>query len=188
MYLQNDDIRLRALEPEDLDALYKWENDTDIWTISNAVEPYSRYILKEYIAYSDKTIYEKKQLRLMIELKNTDEAIGAIDIYDFDAHNLRAGIGILIENKYRQKGYAGMAVDLVTEYCFNFLHLNQLYAHVTSTSGASRILFSNHGFKQSGVLRSWLHEGSGFVDVEIFQLLKNSPNVTHTDFAQDAHC
>ena len=26
MYLENDILRLRALEPEDLDILYKWEN------------------------------------------------------------------------------------------------------------------------------------------------------------------
>lgn len=170
-YLQNDTIRLRALEPEDLDTLYKWENDTDIWTVSNAVEPYSRYILKEYIAYSDKTIYEKKQLRLMIQHKDTNHVIGAIDIFDFDAHNRRAGLGILIEGQYRQKGYAGMAVDLVKEYCFNFLHLNQLYAHITSDNGSSRALFSRHGFQQSGVLRSWLRDELGYVDVEVFQLI-----------------
>ena len=66
MYLENDTLRLRALEPEDLDILYKWENDTNLWWVGCTTEPYSRYILKEYIAYSDKTIYEKKQLRLMI--------------------------------------------------------------------------------------------------------------------------
>lgn len=171
MYLQNETIRLRALEPEDLDTLYRWENDTDIWTVSNAVEPYSRYILKEYIAYSDKTIYEKKQLRLMITLNENDKIVGAIDIFDFDVHNRRAGIGILIDGAYRQKGYAGIALDLVKEYCFNFLHLNQLYAHITSDNGSSRALFTTHNFTQAGVLRSWLRNESGFVDVEIFQLI-----------------
>ena len=172
MYLQNETIHLRALEPEDLEQLYDWENDTEIWTVSNAVEPYSRYILKEYIAYSDKTIYEKKQLRLMIVNKESNHVVGAIDIFDFDAHNMRAGIGILIEQAYRQKNYAGMALDLVKEYCFNFLHLNQLYAHVTSDNGSSRALFSRHGFSQSGVLRSWLHHENGFLDVEVFQSIK----------------
>ena len=63
MYLKNDHITLRALEPEDLEHFYRWENDTTLWAVSSAVEPYSRYILKEYIAFADKTIYEKKQLR-----------------------------------------------------------------------------------------------------------------------------
>ena len=31
IYLENKKIKLRALEPEDLDFLYKWENDTKFW-------------------------------------------------------------------------------------------------------------------------------------------------------------
>ncbi|MFM2019059.1 MAG: hypothetical protein RL007_2715, partial [Bacteroidota bacterium] len=32
-------IRLRALEPYDVDTLYKWENDTTIWKASNTITP-----------------------------------------------------------------------------------------------------------------------------------------------------
>ena len=35
-------IRLRALEPEDLDVLYAIENDTTIWNVGNTNVPYSR--------------------------------------------------------------------------------------------------------------------------------------------------
>ena len=47
--LETDIIRLRALEPEDVDVLYKWENDTNIWKVSNTVAPFSRYILRQFI-------------------------------------------------------------------------------------------------------------------------------------------
>ena len=33
--LHNDIITLRAMEPQDVDLLYEWENDTDLWTVSN---------------------------------------------------------------------------------------------------------------------------------------------------------
>ena len=29
--LENERIILRALEPEDLDVLYRWENDASLW-------------------------------------------------------------------------------------------------------------------------------------------------------------
>ena len=29
--MESELIRLRALEPEDVNILYKWENDTEIW-------------------------------------------------------------------------------------------------------------------------------------------------------------
>ena len=56
MILENDGIRLRAIEPEDLELLYRWENDETNWKQGNTLVPYSRYILKKYIAGSGKSI------------------------------------------------------------------------------------------------------------------------------------
>ncbi len=173
MYLQDDLLRLRALEPEDLDILYRWENDSRLWAVSCATEPYSRYILKEYIAYSDKTIYEKKQLRLMITLRHDSTVIGTIDLTDFDPFHMRAGVGILIDSQYHRRGYAGGALRLLIDYSFNFLKIKQLYAHVPSNNGASLALFVKNGFTHSGTLRSWIREGDSFTDVEIYQLVNN---------------
>ena len=53
-------IILRALELSDIDLLYQWENDKNIWQVSNTLVPFSRYILKKYIENSFKDIYEMK--------------------------------------------------------------------------------------------------------------------------------
>ena len=47
--LESAIIRLRAPEPEDLELLYKWENDTSLWLAGNTRAPYSRFQLKQYI-------------------------------------------------------------------------------------------------------------------------------------------
>lgn len=73
--LENETIRLRALEPEDLELLYRWENNPELWSLGNTMSPYSRYILKEYIRESHRDIFDLKQLRLMIELRSTGAAI-----------------------------------------------------------------------------------------------------------------
>ena len=50
----NDDIiRLRALEPEDLECLYQWENDMDLWEVSDTLTPFSLFTLKKYIPPSN---------------------------------------------------------------------------------------------------------------------------------------
>lgn len=171
MYLENENIRLRALEPEDLDILYKWENNTDIWQVGCTTEPYSRYILKEYIAYSDRTIYEKKQLRLMITRKEDDVTVGIIDLTDFDPHNLRAGIGLLLDAPFRGKGYALQAMNLLRDYAFGFLHLKQLYVHIPVTATESLQLFKTHGFTHTGTMQQWIRQGEAFVDVTIWQCI-----------------
>ena len=35
--MENELIRLRALEPDDVQVLYKWENDTEVWKVSNTL-------------------------------------------------------------------------------------------------------------------------------------------------------
>lgn len=169
--LENNRIRLRPLEPEDLELLYKWENDASLWTLGGTVSPYSYYILKEYISESYKDIYEQKQQRLMITLKESEETVGMIDLYDFDPHNSRAGVGILIDTGFQGKGYAGGAVKLITDYAFLFLKLHQLYAHIPIENIPSIKLFTTCGFKESGILHDWNSVADGYCDVSVMQLM-----------------
>lgn len=101
MLLQNEQLKLRALEPTDLELLYQWENNPDIWDVSNTLAPFSKYILHQYIENSHRDLFESKQLRLIIELKGKKDnpAIGTVDLFDIDFYNKRAGVGILIADE-----------------------------------------------------------------------------------------
>lgn len=168
MFLRNDFMTLRALEPEDLEIMYRWENDSSLWMYGSTIEPYSRYAIKQYIANSDKTIYDKKQLRLMIELKDKS-VVGCIDLFDFDAHNSRAGVGVLIDKAFQHRGYATAALELLCRYAFNFLNLHQLYAHIPTINSYSLKLFEKNGFTKCGLMRDWMRNGDRYLDVAIYQ-------------------
>jgi diamine N-acetyltransferase len=168
------EIRLRAIEPEDLELLYEWENDNSYWAISNTVSPFSRYTLKRYIENSHKTIFETGQLRLMIEHVEDKITIGTIDVFEFDPFHKRAGIGILIANEsYRRKGYATMSLTCLINYCFKTLQLHQLYCNILSNNLISIDLFKKHGFVQIGVKKDWILVEEGYVDVNMFQLINS---------------
>ena len=66
-WLRGETVRLRALEPEDLELLYRWENNPAWWDVGNTLAPYSRYLLKQYIAESHRDIFELKQQRFMVD-------------------------------------------------------------------------------------------------------------------------
>lgn len=167
--LQYGKISLRPLEPGDIDLLYRWENDLEIWEISNTKAPYSRHILAQYIAESAKDIYETKQLRLVIENENA-EAIGAIDLFDFEPFHQRAGIGILIhKNEDRSKGYATDAIFALSKYALEVLGLKQLYANITVDNTASISLFEKTGFIKSGVKKDWIKTYNGWKDELFYQ-------------------
>jgi diamine N-acetyltransferase len=169
--LKNDRIILRAVEPEDLDLLYKWENDSALWHLGDTTSPYSRYALKQYLSQAHLSVYELKQLRLMIERRETGGAIGIVDLYDFDLHNKKAGVGILLDPAYRKNGLATAAVELLAGYAFSFLKLRQLYVYVAVTNEASQALFARCGFTVSGALLDWISTGNGFTDVLLMQRL-----------------
>jgi diamine N-acetyltransferase len=166
------EIRLRALEPEDLELLYDWENNEAYWAISNTISPFSKYTLKRYLENSHKNIYEAGQLRLMIEHLNDKVTIGTIDIFDFDPFHKRAGLGILIVNEaYRRKGYASMALACLISYCFKTLQLHQLYCNILSSNTESMELFKKLGFVQAGIKKEWIKTNEGYLDEYIFQLI-----------------
>ena len=97
--LKGNNIYLRALEPEDLEFIYKIENNESVWEVSNTQTPYSRFLIRQYLENAHQDIYEAKQLRLAICLNDTFEAVGLIDLFDFDPKNNRAGVGIVISNE-----------------------------------------------------------------------------------------
>jgi diamine N-acetyltransferase len=167
------EIKLRAVEPEDLELLYDWENNNDYWIISNTVTPFSKYTLKRYIENSHKNVYEAGQLRLMIEHIKDKQTIGTIDVFDFDPFHRRAGIGVLIaKNEYRRKGYASMAVTCLIEYCFKTLLLHQLYCNILENNCESIDLFKKLGFKEIGRKIDWIRTEQGYLTEIMFQLVK----------------
>lgn len=168
------EISLRALEPEDLELLYEWENNASNWIISNTVVPFSKYTLKRYLENSHKNIYETGQLRLMIDHIPDNTTIGTIDIFDFDPFHKRAGLGILVaKEEYRRKGYASMAIICLVEYCFSTLMVHQLYCNILANNCESMELFKKAGFVQSGIKKDWIKTSDGYLDEHIFQLINS---------------
>jgi len=170
--LQGQNIQLRALEPEDLEFVYAIENDETIWEVSNTITPYSKFLIRQYLENAHQDIYEAKQLRLTICKKENLEAIGLIDLFDFDAKNKRAGIGIIIQNEIdRNSGFGKESLRLVINYAFEKLQLHQLYANIGTENKASISLFTTFGFEKIGVKKDWNLINNAFHDEAVFQLI-----------------
>lgn len=171
--LLGDKIILRALEPEDLELLYKWENDTDIWNISETLSPVSRFILKRYLENAHKDIFETKQLRLIIQQADKNQPVGTIDLFDFDHFHKRAAVGILIGEKgERRQGYASEALDILKRYCFEVLKIHQLYCSIAVDNTSSLDLFKKAGFVINGTRKDWNWNGDRFSDEYFLQLIR----------------
>lgn len=169
--MERGEVRLRALEPEDVDRLYIWENDRDMWPFGGTRAPLSRHQLWEYATNYDANPFAAGQLRLIIELATApDNALpqnsqssqssqsshnsqnsqnshsspipcGVIDLYDIDPVNSRAMVGIMVAPQWRSRGIATRALELVGEYCRDTLGLATIASEVASDNLPSIRLF-----------------------------------------------
>ena len=161
-------ITFRAIEPEDLDLLYRIENDMEMWNVGNTNVPYSRYLLHEYVANAKCDIYTDRQVRMMVE--NTDgEVVGVADLVNFDPANSRAEVGLIVLNSYRQQGYGTAILAKLVDYALSVLHLHQLYAYIDSENIASLSLFDKAGFNTCAKIADWLYDGTKYRDSVLVQ-------------------
>lgn len=161
-------VRLRAMEPEDLDALYRIENDRNVWDVGENNVPYSRYILHDYIANASADIYADKQVRMVVE-NEEGQLVGVADVVNFCPSHARAEVSIVICREHRKKGYARAAIRQIMEYALRTLHLHQLYAVVREDNMPSLNLFSSLGFKSKMVLEDWLFDGKDYHNAVVMQ-------------------
>ena len=173
MFAQNENIIIRAAEPKDASLIYKWENDQEIWRVSETYMPYSLYQIEEFLL-NNRDLFSVRQIRFIIERKTDNKNIGCIDLYDFDPIHMRAGVGILLQKEFRKQGYAQEALQLLLDYCFNTLMLKQVYCLIDVLNTDSINLFTKIGFVQCGLRKEWIRTPNGFIDeIELQYINKN---------------
>lgn len=167
--IKGNRIFLRATEPEDIETIYNFENETEYWKVSDTIEPLSKFSIEQYVLSVSHDIYTSKELKLMICMNHDKSCIGSVDLFQFDPHHRRAGIGILIDKKYQSLGFASETLDLVIQYAFKTLHLHQLYCNIMIDNTISLSLFQNQGFKIIGVKQDWRLINNQWVDEYMLQ-------------------
>ncbi|MGE5424668.1 MAG: GNAT family N-acetyltransferase [Syntrophothermus sp.] len=170
--LKTENLKLRAVEPADIQFIFDLENDPEIWCAGNTIFPFSKYQIEQYVYNTSHDIYTDKQLRLMIDTRGEEgKCIGVVDLFDFDPHHRRAGLGILILAEERNKGNAYEVVEIMKQYAREVLQLHQLYCTVLEGNEASRRLFEKAGFTLTGVRKEWRLLNNQWKDEFVFQYL-----------------
>ena len=141
--LKTEKIALRPLENSDFFFLKRIENNTDNWQFGSERKEYSDKELSAYITNAKTDIKVAKQYRFVIDLNSTP--IGFIDLFDYTANS--AGVGVIIIENYRNKGFAKQALHLLSDYAFTTINLFKLHCAMAKYNLASIKLFSSCGFE-----------------------------------------
>lgn len=152
-------IYFRSITSDDIDLIMVWENNQKNWKVSSTTQAYTREQVEQFVNL-DQDIFLHEQLRLIVCLNETNEVIGNVDLFDFENVHKRVGVGILIDEDYRNKGYANQCVQLVEEYSKIILGVKNLFCNILTDNEYSIKLFEKNNYIRIGEKKNW-HQYNG---------------------------
>ncbi len=170
-----DQIRLRAIEKEDLPFFVKWLNDPEVKRGLSIILPLSFAEEEEwYESMLKRSPYERP---LAIEIQPDPKVdqwvfVGNCGLFGIDWQNRVAEIGIHIgEKKYWDQGFGSRAMQLFVKHGFENLNLNRLWLRVFETNQRAIRSYEKAGFIHEGKYRQGQFLDGRYVDVMIMSVL-----------------
>lgn len=159
--LVGEKVYLSPKNAEDVEKFTEWLNDfqtTDYIGRSSQVmtlEAEKEYLEKNLNAEASFFIIEEK----------TNKLIGTIGLENISHINRKATLGIFIGDKEaRNKGYGTEAINLILDYGFNYLNLNNVKLDVLGINERAIACYKKCGFKEYGRRRECVFLNGKYYD------------------------
>lgn len=168
MFLQEEDIVLRAIEMEDWEILKSLINSPEVESsVVGWSKPVSTHEQQQWINH----LSQDKNIRYMISYKS--ETVGMACISSVDHKNSVANLNIKLLPEKRKLGIGAKVISLMCQYCFNELNIECITANILENNVGSRKLFTKCGFTQEGVLRHRVYKHGAYQNLVVYSLLRN---------------
>ena len=163
-------LRIRALEPEDIDYVFALENDPSTWRSGTLLAPISRHTITQMVTITP-SIAESAQVRFVLHDHPNQEPLGLFDLFNIDLINQNASIGLIIyPEENRNCGFATEALALLEHYAFQHVQLHSLYAEIFAENIPSLKLFLSANYEVIGTKKQWIRRyPNRFYDVVCLQ-------------------
>lgn len=170
--LTGDLVRLRPIEPEDADALYRWNNDEEVMRWLQSYYHESLAGLRKRVAERADNSHEK--VTLCIETLEERKLIGIVMLREADPINARAKVDIYIgEHEYWGGGYGTDALRRVCRYGFDTLRLHSIELTVVEVNERAVKSYKKIGFQVDGRLRQAFFRDGKWYDELLMCVLKD---------------
>ena len=176
--LEGQLVRLRPLEPADLEREYRWINDREV----------TRYLAARYpisMAQEERWLRELAPndfahgVVLAIETKDGAH-IGNIDLHSGRPEDRKAGLGIMIgEKAYWGKGYGTDAIITLLRFAFHEMNLNRVWLHAFEFNERAIACYKKCGFREEGRLRQHYFGEGRFWDSVVMGILREEFEALH---------
>jgi len=147
-------IQLTPFTEDDIPVLISWVDKpgaSDLWASRTYPYPVSAAKVN---AHLEKTKRNPVELSVFKILAPDNLVAGHVELDKFDHHSQSARITrLFIDPKFRNRGIARKATELLLKHCFEDLKLNRVEIFAIESNSVALHLYENIGFKREGFLR-----------------------------------
>jgi RimJ/RimL family protein N-acetyltransferase len=166
-------LQLRPFTPADAPRVQELAGQREIADAMISIpHPYVEGMAETWIACHAAAFDAGEEVHFAVQLKHSDEVIGAIELRRIDTNHSLAELSLWVGVDWWGRGYALEATRAVVDYAFGQLGLNRVYAHYMTRNSASRRVLEKAGFQSEGLLRERVRKWGKFEDVVITAILR----------------
>lgn len=173
-------IFLSPINPDDAEFYTALVNDMEI--SANIGKTHQVYSLSRERDYLEEVCQDGHHFAIV--LKNEGRLLGNCGLEDVDLVNRTAELGILLEKKSWNQGLGQEAIELLLDYAFHVLNINNVMLSVYSYNQRAINCYKKCGFKEIGRRREARFFGGQLYDEIYMDYLASDFKGFITDFLE----
>lgn len=177
--IEGPNLYLSPIDPDDAEMYTKWINDLSmsIKIGSAATEAYSLSREKSFLENM-----AREGNNYAIISKKTDELLGNCSLFSINHIHRTAELGIFLgDHSNRNKGYGTEAIQLLCEYGFKVMNLNNIMLRLFDFNHSARKCYEKAGFQLFGRRSKCYFVNGHYYDELYMELLSNELNSNYLD-------
>jgi diamine N-acetyltransferase len=170
--LIGEQVRLRAIEREDIPAFLRWFNDPEVRQYLLLYKPMSKGEEERWVEARQEA---RDEFIFGIEALIGKEwvLIGNVGLVKIDWKNRAATLGIVLgEKEHWGQGYGTEATRLMLRFAFHELNLHRVELDVFDFNQRAMRCYEKAGFRREGTKRAALFRDGRYHDVHLMSILQ----------------
>ena len=176
--LEGQLVRLRAVEPADLERVYTWINDREVTRYLTARYPMSHVDEERWIQKASTSTFGLG-VTLAIETKAGDH-IGNIDLHRSHPEDRKCGLGIMLGDKERwSQGFGTDAMVTLLRFAFHEMNLHRVWLTVHQDNDRAMACYRKCGFVEEARQRQDIYTQGRYLDLIFMGVLRDDFEALH---------
>ncbi len=169
--LPNEDVFLRRVQISDAKTLLRWENDPNVWSVSERTERLELEDIRSFILnQQEASEFEMDQIRYIILSEKQQTLLGTLDLYEIDWNANSAFVGILIaDENERGKGFGQSSLKKLFDLATSTLELDLVKTRIQPNNKASISLFEKTGFQKKTEIPERILKDGTYIEFFTFE-------------------